>query len=171
MKKIVLGFELAPTDDSVTPDSIKEALAKLGNLSVFTQAEIVVEPVLDVPQKEVVIYIHPDDEEPYLLVSGCGEIDGRELIPNEVETIGYHGICTKFYAEYPRPDRYGAPLYASNDVFAEAVVAADHGFVVSYEGLEVQTQATGDDSSERIWLTIVIPEALHAELAVKANES
>ena len=171
MKKIVLGFELVPTDDSVTLDSIKEALAKLGNLSFFTQAEIVIEPVLDVAHKEVVIYVHPDDEEPYLLVSECGEDEGRELTPNEVETIGFHGICTKFYAEYPRPDRYGAPLYASNNAFAEAVVAADHGFVVSYEGLEVNTRSSGDDSSERIWLTIVIHEALHAELTAKANES
>lgn len=162
MKKIVMAFALVQNDDSVSAEQIRDVLSKLGTLSVYAQDDIVVAPVKEDATSTVSIFISPDEDVPYMLVDGQ-ESEGRELEDAEVENLRFHGICTEFFARYPRPDRYGAPLYAALDVYAESIVA-DHRFVVAQEDFTVHSVSSGDDSSECVWLTLSVPNSLHAEL-------
>lgn len=163
MKKIVMNFEFVPNDDAITAESIAAMLSTWGSVThLSANSEIVIEPIPENATSDVIVFISPDDEVPYLLVEKEGDIEGRELSHDEVNTLRFHGVCKRFFANYPRTDRYGAPMYASHDTYAEAEVA-DHGFPVSYAGIEVQSQSSGDDGSETEWLTIAITESLRAE--------
>lgn len=169
MKKIVMAFTLTPTDDSVTEQSVREALRLLGTLQVISSDEVVVEEKTEAMTRQVVLFVSADEDDPYQLVAGHGDRGGRDLTENEIESLRYFGVCTGFYGTYPDADKYGVPRFASDDVYAETIVA-EHRFPVCSDGLDVQSEDSGDDGMEAIWLTISIPETLYEGLMAAESE-
>jgi len=157
MKKSIFTVQI--DNSTLDQEELVKALAQFGQPTVFLFDEIIVDEIPQENTAEVIVYVSPDEDEPYLLVETVGDYTGQELTSTKLATLRFHGVCREFYAEYPRPDRYGAPLYASVDGYAEAEVAG-HLFRVAQERFEIHSKSTGDDSSETIWLTIVVPQEI-----------
>lgn len=66
------------------------------------------------------------------------------------------GVCVALHCNYPRADRYGAPLLATDDSYAEGAVST-YGFKVAAEGFEVSSEDSGDDTPATFWLKIAMP--------------
>lgn len=156
MKKILMAFELAPTDNATTAAEVEQLLGKLGEVGILLQAEMEVASAEGL-EAEYVIYISGDESVPYLLVDGVGEREGDELEEEELEDLQTAGVCVAFHAEYPRADQYDTPTYAVDGAYAQAEVA-EHQFRVAAEGLSVTSEDRGDDSPAEIWLTVLMPE-------------
>lgn len=157
MKKIIISASIKPSDDSVTVEDLQDMLRKLGSahFPYYAEVELADMDDLELP-KEVWIYISNDDSAPYQLASGPGDLDGEVIKDVELKQMRLHGVCTEFFAKYPRADRYGAPAYSTDSDFAEGVVGS-HDFCVPAEGLEVHSDDRGDDGGEEIWLKIALP--------------
>ncbi len=156
MKKIIMSAIVAPNDQDVTLENLKDALRHLGTACFAFGAEVELADIKGLT-KEVWLYVSSDDSEPHIQVAGRGEMVGIALSVDEVDQLKENGVCTEFHAEYPRADRYGAPAYASGDDFAAGVVG-NHGFSVSADGLTVHAKDRRDDGAEEIWLKILSPE-------------
>lgn len=157
MKKIIISASIQPSDDSVTAEGLQDMLRKLGLAHFPYCAEVELADLgdLELP-KEVWIYISNDDSDPYQLVSEARDAGGEGVSEEYLEQMRSQGVCTEFFAEYPRAERYGAPAYSTDSDFAEGVVGL-HGFRVPAEGLEVHSEDRGDDGCEGIWLKIALP--------------
>lgn len=156
MKKILMTFELSPTDESTTTADVEKLLDGLGSVSISQQAEIEIASAEGFGVEQI-LYISGDESEPYQLVDEIGEREGEELSEEDISDLQSDGICVAFHAEYPRADQYGTPPYVFNDTHAEAEVA-EHLFRVAEEGLSVSSEDRGDDSPAELWLTILTQE-------------
>lgn len=158
MKKILISAIIRPHDATVTLHNLDACLARLGLTERIYGAEI---ELADAERPELTettwVYVTSDVTEPYSRVRAPGDMEGEELAVEEVDRLQKQGLCVEFRAQYPRADRYGAPPYATNDVFAEGIVA-DHGFRVAEQGMEVHADDRGDDGGEEIWLKILSPK-------------
>lgn len=158
MKKIVISAVIRPTDDAVTLNNLKKSLCQFGQTEFVHDVEILLGNAERPELTEVMwLYATADESEPYFLVKAPGNMKGEELATDEVGWLIKHGVCVEFRAQYPRADYYGAPSYATNDVFAEGIVA-HHGFRVAQQGLDVYAEDRGDDGGEEIWLKILAPK-------------
>ncbi len=156
MKRIVISAVITPNDDSVTLESLRNTLRHLGSAYFIFGAEVELAEVEE-PVKEVWLYVSADDSEPYIQVTGPHITTGNALSRAKVDRLRSSGVCIEFHAQYPRSDRYGAPLYASDEDFAAGVVG-NHSFKVHIDGLVVRAQDRGDDGCEQIWLKLAVPE-------------
>lgn len=157
MKKIIISAVIIPTDDAVTVANLMETLRRLGSAYFTTAAQVEMVDVNEMElTKSVWIYIPSDDEESFEIVSGPGETDGDVVSAEDLETMRETGVCLEFNAEYPDSGKYGAPDFATEDVFAEGLIG-EYGFRIPSEGLVVTTNDRGDDGSQQIWLKIAIP--------------
>jgi len=156
MKKIIISAIVTPSDDSVTLENLTDTLRHLGSAYLAFGAEVELVEAKELT-KEVWLYVSSDDAEPYMQVAGAGKTEGKALSDEEVDQLRTNGVCTEFRAEYPRADRYGAPLYANDEEFAAGVVG-NHLFRVDVEGLTVFAEDRGDDGCEQIWLKVALPE-------------
>jgi hypothetical protein len=158
MKKIIISASITPSDDSVTVEGLKDMLRKLGSACFPYCAEVELADMVEVKlPKAVWIYASNDDAAHYQMVSGPNDLAGEAISDEDIEQMRSEGICTEFVSVHPRTDRYGAPAYSTDPIFAEGVVGF-HGFRVPNEdALEVSTTDRGDDGGEEIWLKIVLP--------------
>ena len=155
MKKIMISAIVTPSDNSVTLKSIQDALRHHGS-AYFTFGSEIELANSEGMSGEVWLYVSSDDSEPYVKVSGPGEIEGTAVSDDDADRFRKEGVCTEFHAQYPRADKYGTPPYATDDDFAAGVVG-DHLFKVAAEGLSVFAEDRGDDGGEGIWLKIALP--------------
>lgn len=155
MKKLIVSAVVTPNDDSITLESLQDMLRHLGSAYFTFGAEVELAGISG-PTEDIWLYISSDDEEPYLQVACTGETEGEPLSSEETDDLRERGVCTEFRAEYPRADRYGAPLYANDEDFAAGVVG-NHSFKVSADGLTVYAEDRGDDGAEQVWLKIALP--------------
>ncbi len=156
MKKIMISAIVTPRDESVTLESLQDALRRLGSANFTFTAEVEASSIEGLT-REIWLYLSNDDEEPYIQVSGPGKTAGKGLSQREADELRAMGVCTEFRAEYPSSDKYGAPSYANDDEFAAGVVG-EHLFKVNTDGLTVHAEDRGDDGCDQIWLKIVLPE-------------
>ncbi len=156
MKLIIMSAIVAPNDQGVTLENLKDALRHMGTASFTFGAEVELSDIKGLT-KEVWLYVASDDSEPCIQVAGPGQVIGVALSEEEVDQLSEKGVCTEFRAEYPRADRYGAPVYVNDDDFAAGVVG-NYGFRVSADGFTVHAKDRGDDGAEEIWLKILSPE-------------
>lgn len=160
MKQIQLGCIIIPNDDSVTLESIKEALSKLGSARFLACSEVDIADPDEVEDltSEVVIYVPADDEDPYYLVPSAGEREGTEISVNDINHYRNVGICTAIHVEYPRASRHGVPMLATDVSFAMGE-AAEHLFrTPPEEHFTVTAEDRGDDGGQELWLLISLPE-------------
>ncbi|MFK4131965.1 hypothetical protein ACI2KR_06675 [Pseudomonas luteola] len=153
MKKILISASFDAS--SLSLEEIKSCLEKLGVTQVVVEHEVntVSSDGNDLPRH---IWLHVSDEGVFK-VSNSGLFDFAELSADEVARLRSDGVCTEFFAYYPRAENYGVPAYVSSDD-AAAVIACKYGFVVPDNGLhEVRSTDTRDDSAEEIWLKIALP--------------
>jgi hypothetical protein len=155
MKKIIITATVQ-VDSVLTPEDLLAALSRMGKAELGYSAEVGVLPP-PANHESLWVYVSSDDSEPYVKVSGPDETEGETIDRAELESLQQRGVCVAFYGQHPRSDKYGAPYYASDDVFAEGIVG-EHGFNVSSNGLEVHAEDRGDDGAEQIWLNIHIPK-------------
>ena len=155
MKKILISAIVKPHDDSVTIENLQEVLRKLGSTYFTFSAEVELADATGL-SKEAWIYISADDGEPYVLVPKRGETEGEELSNEEADRLRAHGVVTEFYAEYPRADKYGSPMFSNDDDYAAGVIGS-HLFKVEQENLVVYSEDRGDDGCEQIWIKIALP--------------
>lgn len=154
MKKFIVQLAISPATDSMTLDALRTQLKSLGEVQIDVLEEVNTATSLDPALNTAYwIFVSADEEDPYLLVSGACNSNGVEIPAEALKQLVEQGVCTEFYAEYPRADRYGAPRYASSDAVAEAVVS--YHFAVASEGLSVCCEDRGDDGVETIWLKVM----------------
>lgn len=154
MKKFVIQLDLTPADHALHCEAIRAHLQQLGTAQFGVLEEVTTAPSSDPKLTRAYwVYVSADLEEPLMLVSGPKEIEGVEIPLDALQALMDQGVCTEFYAEHPRSDRYGAPRYASSESVAAAVVS-EH-FLVAEEGLEVHCEDRGDDGAEEIWLKVM----------------
>ncbi|MBK6616625.1 hypothetical protein [Ottowia sp.] len=153
-RKIVVLAEVIPGNDLVDIEVVRASLQGLGEVHITVLEEVALtsrsSPELTQP---FWFYVRADEELPYLVVGGPGEIEGTVPSSELVDELQEHGVCTEFHAHYPRGDRYGVPLYASEPMLAEARVA-EH-FIAAAEGLEIVCKDRRDDGTEEIWLKVM----------------
>lgn len=155
-RKIVVLAEVIPGDDKVDIDAVRARLQSLGEVHITVLEEVTLASGAGPEMAQAYwFYVRADEELPYLLVSGPGEMEGTVPSAEVVAELQERGVCTELHAHYPRGDRYGAPLYASESMMAEAT-ASEH-FIVASEGLEVVCKDRGDDGAEEIWLKVMGP--------------
>jgi hypothetical protein len=156
MKQLIINAIVNVADSEITEDDVKKALQQFGNVQfTYSSAVEMVENISPIAA-DYWIYISPDDSEPYSMVLSQGETDGTEVTDDFLEYLRTEGVCVEFYALYPRADRYGSPLYATNDIYAKGEIDT-HGFKVLNDGFIANSIDNGDDSSEQIWLKIAVP--------------
>ncbi len=165
MNKFVAAFTLIP-NEGVSFDQFNQIIGQLASLGSLVwlnaTSNVQLREPSDQHTKTLLVYISPDDEVDYQVVDHTGETEGRKLSQEAWANIRFHGICTEFYGNFPRPDVYGVPMFATNSDFAAGEVS-DHHFVVS-PNMEVVVDSSDDDTPEEIWLTIAISDVLFNEL-------
>jgi hypothetical protein len=157
MKKIIICATISPSDSAITVEAVKKTLGFLGNTHFFQASEVNFKAApKSHAARAVWLYAPYDDSEPFRTVSGPGEHDGPSVKKKELTAIREHGVCVEMRATHPRADKYGAPLYAADDVLAAGLVA-DHGFAVDEGEFEVYVEDRGDDGGEELWFKLVLP--------------
>lgn len=153
-RKFVIQLDLTPADTALNCEAIRAHLQQLGKAQFDVLEEVATAPSNDPALTRAYwVYVSSDIEEPLLLVAGPTEIEGVEIPVDALQELMDQAVCTEFYAEHPRGDRYGAPRYASSDSVAAAVVS-EH-FLVAEEGLIVRCKDRRDDGAEQIWLKVM----------------
>lgn len=141
--------------ESVDADDVISALRTLGTVAVDYCSAVEYKSSNDLTRK-VWVYVSADEDEPYVQVDEVFATQGKELSGYELQKLRSQGVCTKFYAKYPRADRYGEPIYAANEDAAAGVVA-EHLFAVANLVFVVHAVDRGDDGVEEFWLCIAMP--------------
>lgn len=140
---------------SIVPDDVVSALRTLGTVAVDYCSAVEYKSSKGLT-RNVWVYVSSSSDEPYLQVEEAFATEGQEISDYEMQKLRSQGVCTKFYAKYPRADRYGAPTYAANDD-AAAVVVSEHLFAVASLVFEVHAVDRRDDGGEELWLCIAMP--------------
>lgn len=160
MKMIMLAVTI--TSGSATAGKVLAALKSFGDVNVAFEGEV------DVVPKPVDYYPHAidsdnamwlrapqDEDDSWLQVDkpsrGWAKI--KELSTHDMEDLTLGSVCVAFKACYPRADKYGTPLYASDRMFALGVIG-EEGFSVT-ENVYIQTEDSDDESSEEMFFKIV----------------
>jgi hypothetical protein len=167
MKKIIVVLCVKPSNETATEEALVETLRQFGPCDRLYGAEVEVKDASTL-KESIWLYASGQEDEPYLLVDQPWKSEGRELSGREVNLIREVGVCTAFYAEYPRADRYGSPIYTADDVFAEGE-ASNYGFPVAALGVEVWTRDRGDDGVADRWFRLAVTEDLFNDLRVRES--
>lgn len=156
-RKIIIQAEILTDDPSVDEAAVKEALSRL------PAAECTIPLLFDVSlaqapadAKHIWLYDDGDDTGPWRYAMNPEDTDGPLVSGNAVYELLSLGVCVALHCNYPRADRYGAPLLASADSYAEGAVST-YGFKVAAEGFEVSSEDSGDDTPATFWLKIAMP--------------
>ncbi len=119
-------------------------------------------------RKQVHLFISCEEEDPYFVVEETGSCDkDKPLTADGADALRQVGIVTALYSEYPRSDRYGAPLQVSTQENAFEFVGT-HCFVVASE-MELSGMDTRDDTPGQDWLTLSVPEDFELQIGTETE--
>lgn len=161
-------------DDRALAHDIDAALSKFDGVESVDSVRVggyeVASSIPDGKRKNVHLYLSYNDEEPYFVVDEEGNCDkDKPLTSDGATALRQVGIVTGLYSEYPRSDRYGAPLQVSTQENAFEFVGM-HCFVVASE-MQMSGMDTQDDTPGQDWLTLSVPEDFILQIGTEAEEA
>lgn len=152
--EILIHAAITPIDGASSKlDAVQAALSQFCT-ELINSRPMDLKPAAHLP-KHVWVFVSSQEDDPYVQVAEPFEQEGELISDYALQKLREEGVCTKVYGEYPRADKYGAPLAATSDD-AAAAIAAEHLFAVAEEGVDVNLTDRGDDGGETYWLCIAL---------------
>lgn len=158
--KIILSAIIEPREPNTTIEHLKHLLGSLGHCDWRVAEQVETAPVTGL--SNMLWLSVPLGDGLFSLVDSPGTLPRRNLLAKEVDSLRQRAVCVELAGHYPEKHVHGAPLYAADPRFAEAM-AARAGFRVNPLGLVV-TQRERPGRREETWLKLAGPADLFCEI-------